>query len=84
VTEFPIKLLGDLIAVRPDKPDVQKIITPDWTRSLKGRVVSAGDGCHDLKGGETVVFGAVVGMETMVNNIPMRMMREENVDAVLE
>ncbi len=81
--ENSMEMLGELIVVHPDKPEVQKIITPDWTRSLKGKVVAIGPECRELQIGDRVVFGATTGMESVRNNILTRIMRESDIDAVL-
>jgi co-chaperonin GroES (HSP10) len=83
VTEDTMEMLGELIVVHPDKPETQKVITPDWTRTLKGTVVSIGPECRELQVGNRVVFGAATGMESVRNNVLTRIMRESDVDAVL-
>ena len=79
-----MKLIGDMIAVMIESEEHRLVITPDWTRSLKGRVAAVGPDCHELKTDDIVTFGAATGMEARVNGHNIRMMREPDVDMVLE
>lgn len=81
---FPIKLIGNLVVVRPEKPKRSTVILPDWSRGLKGEVASIGPECTELKGGETVTFGAVKGMEAVFCGAAVRILRETDIDMVLE
>ena len=82
---FPMKLLGDLIAVRPDstKPEKGKIVMPDWSRCLRGKVLAAGSDCKELAVDDHVAFRATSGMESVFDGAAIRIMREDDVDFVL-
>lgn len=83
--EFPIKLIEELIAVIPDaKPPGLKILTPDWTRCLKGKVLAIGPDCVEVKIGDRVGFGATTGMESVFDGAAIRVMRESDLDFVEE
>ena len=79
-----MKLLADLVAVRPfERPQLGKVIVPDWSRSLQGKVISVGNDVDELKIGDTVYFKATSGMESVFDGAPLRIMREEDVLCVL-
>ena len=90
--KFPIDLIGELVAVQPELPHA-RIRMPDWQRSLEGVVLAVGpgkpliDGTHapmNVKVGDRVTFGAAAGMESVVNGHMIRVMRESDIDMVLE
>lgn len=94
MVEFKQRLLGDLIAVEPDStPSTSLIKLPDWQRNLRGRVIAIGPG-RTLPGGDHapmqcqlgdyIVFGAATGMESTYRGALIRIMRDEDVDGVLE
>lgn len=89
---FPMDLVGELVAVRPDAPE-GGVLLPDWQRGLTGRVLAVGPGRELLNGtrapmsvqvGDRVRFGAAVGMESTFNGEPLRVMRDSDIDMVLE
>ncbi len=92
--EFQSKCIGDLIAVRPDEIKPSKIALPDWQKCLKGFVIAAGPGKSNRKGtgltpmecavGDYVQFGAAVGMESVYDGTPIRILRDADVDIVLK
>lgn len=90
---FKQKLIGDLIAVQPIDVTPSRILLPDWQRTLRGKVLAIGPGAPLPKGGFTpmecqvgdlVVFGAATGMESSYRGAAIRIMRDSDVDAVLE
>src|SRR5882672_1151838 len=92
MNSFPMQLLGDLVAIRPEEIK-QTILLPDWQRALKGFVIATGPGKMltngsiapmDLQAGDYVSFGATSGMESMFNGANIRIMRESDVDMVIE
>lgn len=94
MVEFKQRLLGDLIAVEPDStPSTSLIKLPDWQRNLRGRVLAVGPGRvlphgdhapMQTKVGDYVVFGAATGMESTYKGTLIRVMHDEDVDALLE
>jgi chaperonin GroES len=92
--EFKQEPLGDLIVVEmAQAPRDQRILLPDWQRTLEGVVVAVGPGkalYNDVvapmscKVGDRVVFGAATGMESTYNGTAIRIMRDEDVDGILE
>lgn len=87
-----MKLLGNLIAVQYEQP-TGVIKLPDWQRSLSGIVIAAGPGLPladggcgpmECKIGDRISFGAAVGMESVYKGTPTRIMRDSEVDFVLE
>jgi chaperonin GroES len=92
VTEFKQKLLGDLIAVEPDRVDAKsKILLPDWQRILRGTVLAIGPGRMLASGkyapmmtkvGDRVIFGAATGMESAYSGTTIRIMHDLDCDAV--
>jgi co-chaperonin GroES (HSP10) len=83
--KFPIKLLGDLVAVQP-KAVAQRgqVFLPDWSRSLQGSVLAFGPDVRELKKGDTVTFRATSGMESVFNGVAIRIMRADDIDMILE
>lgn len=92
MTEFKQRLMGDLIVVEPDRVDAKsKILLPDWQRVLRGTVIGVGPGRMLTTGkqapmmtkvGDRVIFGAATGMESMYRGTMIRVMRDDDVDAV--
>jgi chaperonin GroES len=90
-TQTPV---GDLIAVElAAAPRDQRILLPDWQRTLEGTVVAVGPGAPLTTGalgpmtcrvGDHVLFGAATGMESVYKGATIRIMRDTDVDAVLE
>ncbi len=88
-----MKLLGDLVVIQPEEATQGRIQLPDWQRSLRGTVIAAGPGKMqldgsvrpmELKAGDFVTFGAAKGMESVFCGKPIRTMREDDVDIVIE
>ena len=88
-----MKLLEDLVVIRPEETPQARILLPDWQRTLRGTVIAIGpgkmqeDGTHippELKVGDFVIFGATAGMESVYAGKNIRTMREDDVDAVIE
>ena len=78
---FPMQMLGDLVAIRPEKAAQRgKIFLPDWNRSLRGRILAVGPDCKEVKVGETASFRATSGMESVFDGAPLRVMREDDLD----
>ena len=92
--EFKQILLGDMIAVEMDGEDENAVIKlPEWQGTLRGRVIGVGPGAPQPDGsalpmmcqlGDHVVFGPAAGMESRYQHTTIRIMRDEDVDAVLE
>jgi len=82
---FPMKLLGELIAVRPDsvKPPRGEVVMPDWSRCLRGRVLAVGPDCKELAVDDHIAFRATSGMESVFDGVAIRIMREDDCDMVL-
>lgn len=80
---FSIQLIGELIAVKPDKAEAQ-ILLPDWKRSLTGRVLSVGSSISDIKEGDRVSFGAAVGMDSVYAGREVRILKERDIDFVYD
>ncbi len=80
---FPIKLIGDLIAVRPNSPE-SGVLLPDWKRALNGKVLAVGPEVREAKCGDTVSFGAAVGMDSVFNSTTIRILKEQDLDFVYE
>ncbi len=85
---FPMRLIGELIAVRYE-PVKGNVALPDWQRSLTGTVLATGPGLPLPGGGttpmqtcvgDTVCFGAAVGMESVLDGQSIRIMRDSDVD----
>jgi co-chaperonin GroES (HSP10) len=76
--DFPMLLLGDLVAVLPESTVLASGITlPDWSRSLWGSVLARGPDCTEVKVGDVVNFGAASGIESVFDGAAIRIMREE-------
>ena len=94
MVEFKQRLLGDLIAVEPDStPSTSLIKLPDWQRNLRGRVLAVGPGRvlphgdhapMQTKVGDYGVFGAATGMESQYRGALIMVMRDDDIDGVLE
>lgn len=92
--DYKQQLLGDLIAVELEAWDPEaQVLTPSWHKSLRGRVVAVGQGRYGdgetrlpmaCKVGDTVTFGAAAGMESLYEGVPIRIMRDTDVDTVVE
>lgn len=89
---FPMQLLGELVAVRPDEATESHVRVPDWERKLTGTVIAIGPGKELRPGllapmsvapGDKIIFGAAVGMESSFNGKPLRIMRDSEIDVVL-
>ena len=90
--EFKQRPLGDLIVIEmATVPRDQRILLPDWQRTLEGVVVAAGPGKPLYNGitapmlcavGDKVIFGAATGMESAYNGVYVRIMHDTDVDAV--
>lgn len=93
MVKFTQKLIGDMIAVEPEaQPRDKKILLPDWQRTLRGTVLAVGPGKPLYNGetapmqcqvGDTIVFGAATGMESQYKGALIRIMRDEDADAVV-
>lgn len=90
--DFSMRLLGDLVAVRPGERKRTKVILPDWQRSLEGVVLAVGPGAPRINGGvfqmevragDRVTFGAAKGMEALHDGVPIRIMRQTDIDVVV-
>jgi len=85
VKEFPMQLLEELVAILPDaKPPGFKIILPDWSRCLRGTVIATGPDCRDVKPSDVVSFVATAGMESVFDGAAIRIMREKDIDFVVD
>ncbi len=80
---FPINLIGELIAVTID-PVPGTVRLPDWKRALKGTVIARGPDVRDVLEGQTVYFGAAVGMDSVLAGQDIRILKESNLDFVYE
>jgi chaperonin GroES len=90
---FNQKLLDDFVVVELQTEAPGRIKLPEWQRHLRGRIVAAGPGKMLYSGerapmacavGDLVSFVATAGMDTSYGGHNVRLMRDENVDAVLE
>jgi chaperonin GroES len=94
MVDYRQQLLGDLIAVELEVEDpYAAILTVGWNQSLRGRVVAVGQGRPRDDGtlvpmackvGDTVTFGPAVGMVSVYEGVPIRIMRDSDVDGVVE
>lgn len=94
MVEFKQQLVGDLVAIQPDDVDLQTVIKlPDWQRNLRGTVLAVGPGAPlpgggfkpmECQVGDRVVFGAASGMESRYQHTLIRIMRDDDIDIVLE
>lgn len=92
--DFKQRCVGDLIAVRPEEVKPSKVLLPDWQRTLKGFVLAVGPGRQNRKGtglepmeckvGDYITFGAAVGMESTYDGALIRIMRDRDVDGVID
>ena len=92
MTEFKQHLMSDFVAIEPDRVDAKsKILLPDWQRILRGTVLAIGPGRMLASGkqapmacevGDRVIFGAATGMESSYQGTLIRIMHDEDVDAV--
>lgn len=92
---FKQRLLDDFVVVRLQQSDElpTNIKLPDWQRTLRGYIVAVGPGKMLYSGerapmactvGDLVSFVATAGMDTSyAGHTNVRLMRDENVDAVL-
>lgn len=84
MSDFPINLIGSLIAVRPESVKQGKIFVPDSVRSLRGKVLAKGPDATELQVGDTITFVATSGMESVFNGAAIRIMRQDDADTVIE
>ena len=77
---FPINLIGELLAVKPDDITGSPIKLPDWKRSLSGTVLATGPEVSQIKAGDRVSFGAAVGMDSVLNGTSIRILKEKDLD----
>lgn len=83
--KFPINLLGELVAVRLDSgQQLERILLPDWKRSLSGILLGAGPDVKEAKEGDRVSFGAAVGMDSVLSGEAIRILKEQDLDVVYE
>lgn len=92
--EFKSECVRDLIAVRPEDIKPGKVALPDWQRTLKGFVLAVGPGRPNRNGkglapmecgvGDYVQFGAAVGMESTYDGVLIRILRDGDVDLILQ
>lgn len=80
---FPINLIGELIAVATEDPS-GTIRLPDWKRSLQGTVIARGSDVRDVSEGQTVSFGAAVGMDSVFAGQAVRILKESDLDFIYE
>jgi co-chaperonin GroES (HSP10) len=80
---FPINLIGELVAVRPNTPE-SRISLPDWKRALNGEVLAVGPKVRAAKCGDTVYFGAAVGMDSVFSGQEIRILKEQDLDFVYD
>jgi hypothetical protein len=81
--KFPIELLDELVAVEYVE-DKSPIRLPDWKRSLEGRILAIGPSVKEVAVRDKVTFGAAKGMEAVFSGIPIRLLKEQDLDMVLE
>jgi chaperonin GroES len=93
MVEFKQRLVGDMIVVHPEVRQASKILLPDWQRTLRGKVLGAGPGAPrpdggclpmSVKVGDYVIFGAAVGIESVYCGESIRLMREGDIDAIVD
>lgn len=80
---FPIDLVGELIAIRPDVP-YHAVLLPDWKRSLSGTVLARGPNVTSVAEGDRVSFGAASGMDAVLSGQEIRILKERDLDFVYE
>jgi 2-keto-3-deoxy-galactonokinase len=67
---FPINLLGELVAVRLDSgQQLERILLPDWKRSLSGVLLGTGPDVREAK--DSVLSGEAI-----------RILKEQDLDLV--
>lgn len=81
---FPLNLIGELLAVRIDDLKSERISLPDWKRALTGTVLAKGPACRDVDLESKVSFGAAVGMDSVFNGQEIRILKEKDLDFVYE
>lgn len=81
---FPINLIGDLIAVRTEAPTRTSVLLPDWKRSLFGTVLGKGPSVTAVVEGDRVLFGAALGMDSVLNGQEIRILKQDDIDATYE
>lgn len=89
-----LKPLGDRVVVKPvTQEEVTKsgIVLPDTVEKEKkeeGEIVAIGDGEKikklNLKNGDRVIFGKYAGDEVEIEDIEYKVLKEEDVLAVIE
>jgi len=94
VIDFKQVPVADLIVVEMDDAAPGTIKLPDWARTLSGTVVAVGPGAPipggtdtapmQTKVGDRVIFGAAAGMDSVYKNRAVRVMRDSDVDMVVE
>jgi co-chaperonin GroES (HSP10) len=89
--EYKQKLLNDMLVVEIVEATPTRIRLPDWQRVLKGYVRAAGPGRMLTNGkrakmackvGDYVSFAATAGMDTVYAGTQIRMLKDEDIDAV--
>jgi co-chaperonin GroES (HSP10) len=80
---FPINLIGELVAVQPN-PAESRISLPDWKRALNGKILAVGPEVQSAKCGDTVYFGAAVGMDSVFSGQEIRILKEQDIDFIYE
>jgi hypothetical protein len=80
---FPINLIGELLAVKVERPK-EAVLLPDWKRSLSGLVVAKSPACRSIELGDLVYFGAAVGMDSVLSGQDIRILKERDLDFVYE
>lgn len=80
---FPIKLIGELVAVRLD-PVEGPIRLPDWKRVLTGEIIATGPGCTTVQPMLRASFGAAVGMDAQFAGSSIRILKESDLDFVYD
>jgi len=76
-----IEPLGELLVVKPNPPEAG-IRLPDWKRALNGKIVAVGPEVREAKCGDTVYFGAAVGMDAVFSGDPVRILKESDLDFI--
>jgi chaperonin GroES len=91
--EFKQLLLNDLIVVEVTDATPSRIKLPDWQRVLKGFVRGVGPGKllnngkrgpMECQVGDYVSFAAPAGMDIAYAGVNSRIMKDSDVDAILE
>jgi hypothetical protein len=81
---FPINLVGELLAVKINHPSTEAVLLPDWKRSLSGVVIATGSDVKGVNDGDLVYFGAAVGMDSVLSGQDIRILKERDLDFVYE